>query len=144
METARPKVFGPDHQRFFHRPGYGLPGALGELETEQSLCLALDNGNAFLDLAGGIHTGHLENNKITASQLAVDCEVEERNVAVVLCDRETNADGPNMLWHEWAFLPYDAPLVPSGTKRATGRFVGNRQDGSSDPPRPATTPTRRW
>lgn len=58
-----------------------------------------------------------------AAQRAVDSQVEECQVAMVLGQFKPNPDRPNMLRFQRPLLAQDAPLVPSRAKRANGRQV---------------------
>lgn len=85
--------------------------------------LALDDRGALLEVAGGVDIGHFEFHQVTATQFAVDGEVEQREVSVVLGDLKANADGPDMLGHQGALLVDDTAFVLGGSGRSTGKYV---------------------
>ncbi len=84
------------------------------------LRLALQNGSAFLDLTGRHHIDDFYLNKITTAQLAVDSQIEECQIPVVLGQFKPNADRLGMFGFEWSFLTDDPALVPGRAKRANG------------------------
>lgn len=61
---------------------------------------------------------HLD--QITSAQLAIDCHVEQREVAMVLGKFKSKSDCPYILWLWRAFLTDNATLVPCRAKCANG------------------------
>ena len=57
----------------------------------------------------------------TPAKFAIDCHVEESEVAMVLGELKPNSDRPDMLWFQWPLLPNNTAFVPSRTKCANGR-----------------------
>ena len=47
---------------------------------------------------------NLEPNQVTSAELAVDCEVEQSQVAQVVGKLESGTNGPDLPWKERAFL----------------------------------------
>ena len=46
----------------------------------------MDNRHTFTDVIADDEVHHLEPNKVTTAKLAVDCEVEQSQVAQVVCE----------------------------------------------------------
>src|SRR3569833_924501 len=57
----------------------------------------------------------LEANEVGSPQLAVDSEVEQREVPCRPRHLKSNADRPDLPGEQWAFLPDDEALVPRVT-----------------------------
>jgi hypothetical protein len=93
----------------------------------------LDDRSALFDSAGGVDVGHLELYQITPPQFAVDGEVEESWVAVVLGYLKTNANGQDILGHQSSLLADDTALVSGGSAGSNGRQVRNCHGGYADP-----------
>jgi hypothetical protein len=110
-----------DHQRLLHPSRERLARALGDLEPDRPLRLALDDRSAFLDMAGGVDVSNLQAHEVTTSQFTVDGEVEQRQVSVVLSDLKANTNGPDGLRHQRSLLANDTAFVPSGTASSNGR-----------------------
>ena len=64
-------------------------------------------------------TGYIH--EITTSKLAVDCHVEQGQVAMVLGQFEANPDRPDVFRFQRALLADDAAFVPGWAKCPNGR-----------------------
>jgi hypothetical protein len=49
------------------------------------------------------------------AQFAVDGEIEQRQVALAICQLKLGADRPDVLWPQWRLGSGQLALVPSGT-----------------------------
>lgn len=112
METPGPEVLGPYHQRIVEPGGQRLPRSLCNLEANGLAGLALCDRRPFLDLASGLDVRDFQPDEVTSAELAVDGEVEKREIADASCDFETHTDRPVVLRHERSFLSDDTTLVP--------------------------------
>lgn len=83
--------------------------------------MILNYGSALLDLAGCHNIHDLHPNQIATAQLAVDGQVEECKITMVLGKLQPNSDCPDMFWLQRPFLTDDPALVPGWAKRANGR-----------------------
>jgi hypothetical protein len=94
----------------------------GDLELDRPACLALDHRGAVLDTPPNAHVAHSEPHKVAPSQLAIDGEIEEREVASTLFKLEADADRPNLPRLERAFLAGETALVPGSFSKANQRW----------------------
>lgn len=85
------------------------------------LRFALQNRCAFSDLARGYNISDLHFDQIATAKLAVDGQIEQHEIAMVLGQFQSNSDRPDMLWLQRAFLTDDATFVPGRAKCANGR-----------------------
>ena len=86
--------------------------------------LALSDRRALLDLTGRKDIGNLQLNEVAAAQLAVDRQIEQREVPDAFRDLEANPNGPDVFRQERAFLADDAVLVPDRSTCTNGGNVG--------------------
>jgi len=56
---------------------------------------------------------------ITATQLAIDCQIEQRQIAMIFGQLQTRPNVPDMLGFEWAFLANNAAFITSGITSGT-------------------------
>jgi hypothetical protein len=66
------------------------------------------------------HVLDLEGDNIAAAQLAVDGEIEPRQVGFAISDLELGADRPVMLWPKRRLGSHQLTLVPKGTRLDAG------------------------
>src|ERR1700726_1825272 len=76
----------------------GLPGLLGDFESDRNARLFLPDGGAIDGVSMGRDVVDLESHDIAPAQLAVDGEIEHRQVSGASLDLQLGSDGPNMLW----------------------------------------------
>ena len=62
--------------------------------------------------------------RVAAAQLAVDCEVEHRQVSNLLVVLQVDSDCPDILWLPWQLLPDQLALVP-GFPSVSGLHVSS-------------------
>jgi hypothetical protein len=73
--------------------------------------LALRDGRAFTDDAANHKVRHLETDQIAPAKLAVDCEIEESEIAEIAGELEPDANGPDVLGQEGVTCsPETSPL----------------------------------
>jgi hypothetical protein len=89
-----------------------VAGLLRQFELDRLLRFLLDGGRALAD--GGVHheLACPQPHQIAAPELAVDRQIEHRQVAEPLLALEMEADGPNLLGLEGRLGPDGASLVP--------------------------------
>jgi len=109
----------------------------GNLELNRSAGFPLDHGGAILNAASDAHVAYPQPHEIATPQLAIDCEIEEREVASTPLKLEPNADGPDLFRFERAFLPREASLVPRSFCKANERWDRGAHDCLLDPTAPA-------
>ena len=98
----------------------GLPGLLGDFEPDRNASLFLPDGGAIDGVSMGRDVVDLERDDITASQLAVDGEIEHRQVSSTSFDLEFGPDRPDMLWPQRSFAPISLPLFQAVRLGAAG------------------------
>jgi hypothetical protein len=93
-------------------PQHRLPGCFHQLEDNGSACLALHDGGSGPDAARQNHVSDAEVHKIAASQLAVDREIEQREIAYAVLVSELGPDCPDIFRFERRFGADQKPRVP--------------------------------
>lgn len=97
----------------------------GYLEAHRFLRFALQYRRTLFDLTRCYDVDNLHLHQVIATKSAVDGHVEQREVAVVLCQLKPYSNCPDMLGFEWAFLTDDPSLVPGWAKYTNcGQFWG--------------------
>jgi len=86
-----------------------------QLETHRSARLLLSDGRSVHRVAARRHVIDAQGNDITAAQLAVDSEVEERQIALSIRHLELSSYRPDVAWSqrwlgadELSFIPRHA------------------------------------
>lgn len=121
MEPIWPKVLWTDYQFVLHPLLDRGTRAVGNLEAHRFLCLALQDRCPLFDLTRRHHIDDFHLHQVTTAKLAVDRNVEQLEVALVLGQFKSHPDRPNMLRFQRSLLTDDASLVPSWAKCANGR-----------------------
>ena len=96
----------------------GLPGLLGDFESDRNAGLSLPDGGAIDGVSIRRNVVDLESHDIAPAQLAVDGEIEYRQVTGASLDLQLGPDRPNMLWPQRGLWPDQLAFVP-------GRSFGN-------------------
>jgi hypothetical protein len=94
----------------------------GDLELDRPAGLPLDHRGAVLDTPPDAYVAHPQPHEVAAPQLAINGEIEEREVASTLFKLEADADRPNLLRLERAFLAGEAAFVPGSFGKANERW----------------------
>ena len=89
-----------------------LTRRFGELEPDRLACLLLPNRRPFERLAGGRNVLDSERDHVAAAQLAVDREIEHREVANLAFDVKLGSDRPDVLRPKRRLLADKLALVP--------------------------------
>jgi hypothetical protein len=100
----------------------GLPGLLGELEAYRATGLPLPHGSTVGGVAVRSDVIDLDGDDIAAAQLAVDRQVEHREVTCSSLDVEPRSDRPNVLRPERGLCADQLALVPGNTRRLRGKI----------------------
>ncbi len=123
MKSAGPKVLRTDHQLIFHPLLNRGSCAFGYLKAHGFLRLALKDRSPFLDLTRRHYIYDLHLHQAAAAQLAIDCHVEQREIAMVLSQFKPHSDRPDVLWFQRSLRPTIRPLFQAGRRaRMAGRF----------------------
>src|SRR3984893_2541584 len=93
----------------------GLPGLLGDFEPDRNARLFLPDGGAIDGVSMGRDVVDLESHDIATAQLAVDGEIEHRQISGASLDLQLGPDRPNMLWSQRGLCPDQLAFVPGGS-----------------------------
>jgi hypothetical protein len=85
---------------------------LGYLELHRPAGLALEDHCSAANTITGCYVGYLQTDQVTASQLAVQSKVEERQIPKPLLYLETYADAPDLNWLQRAFRSRSSRTSP--------------------------------
>jgi hypothetical protein len=88
------------------------PRLFGNFELDRPAGFLLDHGRAIPHLAADAHVIDPHGDQITAAQLAVDPEIEQREIALPTLKLKPDPDCPDILRPERALLADQATLVP--------------------------------
>lgn len=137
VEPAREQEGATDHLGPRHPGRDRSTGVLRDFELNGALRLALDDGDAFADLIADNEVGDPETDEVTAAQLAVDGQVEQREIAQIARKFEASADRPDLLRQQGAFLADEPAAVPGAPLRLRGGELDLGHETSSiHPSRP--------
>ena len=98
MEPARKKERATAHGWRCDPLKHRSPCILGHLELNWPARLSLDYRHAVSDSSGNDEIGHFQSNKIAPAKFAVDCEVEQHEVALVPSKFEPRTNCPDLSW----------------------------------------------
>src|ERR1051326_18814 len=87
-------------------------GLLGDLELHRSARFLLNDRRAGADATANTDIVNPQPHEITTSELAVDREIEQREVAGSVLQLEPNSDRPHVLGLQGALLTNEASFVP--------------------------------
>jgi hypothetical protein len=88
------------------------PRLFGDFELDRPAGLLLDHGRAIPHRAADTHVIDPQGDQIAAAQLAVDRQVEQREIALSNLKLKPDPDGPDLFRLERALLTDQAALVP--------------------------------
>jgi hypothetical protein len=91
--------------------------SVGNFKLDRSACLPLNDGSAISDPAAGADIVDLWADEIAASELAIDCEIEQGKVARSVLELEPDPDCPDILRFQRSLLPGKSSLVPGNVPR---------------------------
>src|SRR5438477_5510821 len=89
-----------------------LPGLLCDFESDGPACLALADRCSLHGVALRGDILDFQAHNVAASELAVDRDIEERQIASSACDLKSRPDRPHVFGLEWRFGSRELPLVP--------------------------------
>jgi hypothetical protein len=98
--------------RFLYPRCYSCPGGLCQLKLHWPLCFPLHNHCTGQYLVAVRDVPNVQINKIAAPELAVDSEVEHRQVSNLMRILELNPDSPDVLRLQGWFLTNQLAFVP--------------------------------
>src|SRR2546426_8446584 len=111
-ETARKQVLLRLQVRLVD-PGCDCgSGRFRQVKLHWPLGLSLHDHRSGQNLVAVRDIANTQIDEITTAQLAVDCEVEHRQVSNLLAVLEVDSDCPDILWLEWRLLPDQLAFVP--------------------------------
>jgi hypothetical protein len=85
-------------------------GLFGDLELDRTAGLALNDCRAVSHVTANGDVIDLKANEIATPELAVDGEVEHRQIALVTIDLHSGANGPGLSRSQGRFCPTTRPL----------------------------------
>src|SRR6516165_6641175 len=94
-----------------------LTGLLGHLEPDRLASLLLAHRCAIDGMSVRRHIFHLEADNVAASQLAIDGQIEHREVARSSFDLQLAPNRPNVFGSKWRLRPCQFALIPGFAAR---------------------------
>jgi len=89
-----------------------LTGLLRDFKPHRPARFLLTNGSPIYGITMWRDVFDFQGNYITAAKLAVDCDVEKRQVAHTMIQLQSGTYRPNMLWLQRRFLSKQFPFIP--------------------------------
>ncbi len=89
-----------------------LTGLLGDLELDRPAGLPLAHCRSVNSIPMRRDIPHLEAHYVTTPQLAIDCQIEERQIPDTPSELQSCPNGPNMPRLQWRLRPCEFVLVP--------------------------------
>lgn len=99
-------------------------GLVCQFEAHRPARLFLPDGCAIHRVATRSHIVNADGDDITAAQLAIDRQIEEREVALLALDLQLGPDQPDVARSQWRFGAAELALVPG--LAAGGSLVGRQ------------------
>ena len=90
----------------------GIAGWLRDFELDGPAGLFLDNDGSGGNTFAVPDVGDFDRDQVAATQLAVDCQIEQCQVAFLSSKLELDPDGPDVLPFQGRFLANEPPAVP--------------------------------
>jgi hypothetical protein len=98
----------------------GFPCRLGDLKLDGALGLVLHDDGARCDLIAVADVADPQCDEVATPELAVDAQVEERQLAHAVLHLEPHPKCPDVLELEWSLLPDDLALAELHRRLAGG------------------------
>src|SRR5437868_5543014 len=89
-----------------------LPSLLGDFKSDRPACLALADACPIRCVAVWGDIVDFQAHNVAAAKLAVDRDIEERQIASSAGDLKPGPDRPDVFGLEWRFGARELPLVP--------------------------------
>src|SRR5580700_5485770 len=119
-------------------------GLFGDLKLDRPTRFLLDHGGAVRHSATSAHIVDAQPHEIATPQLAIDGQIEKREVAFTSLKLEPDADRPDLLRLERTFLPNEAVLIPGNFGKADERGERGVHGCLLDPTAPAAAQAIHW
>lgn len=106
-----------------------FPCRRGDLNLDRSLGLVLHDDGARCELNAVADVADPQGNEVATPELAVDAQVEERQLAHAVLHLESHPKCPDVLELEWSFCPTILPLFQGSrwTALATDPMMGSHR-----------------
>ncbi len=140
LETARKQVLAPPGAEAGQPLADSASGLLRHLELDRPASLLLDHGRSIPDPPTGTLVVDFQPNEFATSELAVDGQIEHREITPALLELEPDPNRPDVLWLQGALLADQAYFVPGGCVAGVGRVSLRRS--WSPPSKPALSTQR--
>ena len=112
---ARKQKGRSEHPWALHPSPDGFVRVFRYFELYRPVSFALNDGHAVAHPVSVDQIGDLESDKVATPQLAIDRQIEHRQIPEVASQFEPGPNGPDLLGKQWAFLTNQSPLVPRRT-----------------------------
>jgi len=96
-----------------------LPGLLGDFEFDRPACLLLADCRPVHGVAVRGDILDLQAHNVAAAELAVDRDIEERQIPSAAGDLKARPDRPDVLGLEWGLAPVNFPLFQGVFRRGS-------------------------
>jgi hypothetical protein len=94
-----------------------LPRLLRQFKSDWPTGLLLPHGGSIDRISARCHVVNPKCDDIAPPQLAVDCQIEHRQIARPSVHLQSGADRPNMFWPQWWLLADELALIPGLSPR---------------------------
>jgi hypothetical protein len=112
MKSARKQELVSDHFRRLDPVGQSFSRVFSKFKLHRLVRLALNDGHAITDSVVPNKICNVERDQVATAQLAIDCDIEQSQIAKIARKFKACADGPNLFWQQWSLLADEATFVP--------------------------------
>lgn len=120
-QSAWKEIGSPVHLGTANLVPDGSTGVFRQLELHRRLRLTKYNRCAFAHTGSDNEIADFQSDKVAASWLTVDCQIEHRQVSEVARQFEPRPNGPDLLRQQWSYLANQSSLVPRHALRFDSR-----------------------
>ena len=128
MKTARKHELASDHFWRHDPVGHSFSCVFRQLKLHRLVSFTLDDGHPFANSVVPYDVCNFERDQVATAQLAIDCDVEQSEIAKITRQFKASTDGPDLFRKQWTFLSDEATLVPGSAFRSDGRKLNSRHD----------------
>ncbi len=111
VEAAWKEKRAPVHLRAPYPSPDRFARVFRHLELHRPVCLALYDRHAVAHPVSADKIGDLQSDEVTAAQLAIDRQIEHRQIPEVASQFDPGPNRPDLLWKQWTFLTDQSPFV---------------------------------
>ena len=112
-----------------HDPvGHSFSCVFSQFKLHGLVRFALNDRHPFTNSVVPYNVSNFERDQVATAQLAIDCDVEQSEIAKITRQFKASTDGLDLFRKQRAFLSDEATLVPGSAFRSDGRKLNSRHN----------------